>query len=632
MHGTRVSELFVGFGRRRSQSGSSRDADNFDLLIEDVPGGDRRARVLDPENGREPYVDFSRSFLEDAFEGTLDPGGGCRDLKSIQPVSRDRASEIGTSLFNAIFVVEILFSWRLRLQQAQAAGKALRLRLRLKGSSELWAWPWELLRDPDLGFLALSPSTPVVRYVDSGGFRRPLRVRPPIRVLVVAAHPKGLGTLAVHEELRELERTLGSLEDSKWVEMEYLEGATRETLRRKLEEKSFHILHFVGHGAFDPDDRGGALLLEGKEGEPDPMPAEALSVLLGAHPDLRLVVLNVCHGARGNAADPFSGLTQSLIVGGLPAVVAMQSSVSDAAALCFARTFYEFVARRKPLDYAVSKARSVMFSDGHETEWAVPILVTRSPSCRIFDLTGWEEAWEFMKRIVYACRYLIIPGIILIVLAVGIRFYGMRWIDTNPYWRLHNPADCPSPKNVSVAFVKVEPPGKAPFCMSRFEITQHQWKQIVGRPPTRRKGGGLPVVRISWNDTRRFLGRLNRLDPAGHYRLPTGEEWEYAARGGEDDPPPASSDVANCSNKEDPDGFEDTAPVGSYQPNPLGLFDMLGNASEWVSDSDVPGRKIRRGGGFNNALRNCSTIAKSDLEPDRRPNDAGFRIVRESVR
>ena len=114
------------FGRRRSQSGSSRDADNFDLLIEDVPGR-YRARVLDPENGREPYVDFSLPFSEDALAGTLNPGSACRDLKSIQPISRDRASEIGTSLFNAIFVGEILASWLSRLREAANAGKALRL-------------------------------------------------------------------------------------------------------------------------------------------------------------------------------------------------------------------------------------------------------------------------------------------------------------------------------------------------------------------------------------------------------------------------------------------------------------------------------------------------------------------------
>jgi hypothetical protein len=284
------------------------------------------------------------------------------------------------------------------------------------------------------------------------------------------------------------------------------------------------------------------------------------------------------------------------------------------------------------MDRAVTLARNAMFTESLSPEWGSPVLATRSPDCQIFALTWWRELLELTNWMVRKGKYVLAVLIVLGALGGWFQLYGRRWIDTNPYWKLHNPSDCPSPSKVSIAFVKVEPPGKAPFCMSRFEITQHQWRKIVGKPPTRRKGAGLPVVRISWNDTRRFLGRLNRLDPASQYRLPTGEEWEYAARGGEADPPPASSETANCSNKEDPDGFEDTAPVGSYQPNLLGLCDMLGNASEWVSDSRNDGKKIRRGGGFNNAMKNCSVEKESALDPDRRPNDAGFRIVREPVK
>jgi formylglycine-generating enzyme required for sulfatase activity len=60
----------------------------------------------------------------------------------------------------------------------------------------------------------------------------------------------------------------------------------------------------------------------------------------------------------------------------------------------------------------------------------------------------------------------------------------------------------------------------------------------------------------------------------------------------------------------------------------MGLYDMLGNVSEWVSD-DGSGKETRRGGGFNNALKNCSVSYASILGPDKRPEDAGFRIVRE---
>lgn len=59
---------------------------------------------------------------------------------------------------------------------------------------------------------------------------------------------------------------------------------------------------------------------------------------------------------------------------------------------------------------------------------------------------------------------------------------------------------------------------------------------------------------------------------------------------------------------------------------------MLGNVSEWVSDSKDPGERIRRGGGFDNAVKHCSLTYESPLDPDRHPNDAGFRIVREPVK
>jgi formylglycine-generating enzyme required for sulfatase activity len=226
----------------------------------------------------------------------------------------------------------------------------------------------------------------------------------------------------------------------------------------------------------------------------------------------------------------------------------------------------------------------------------------------------------------------IIFGLILIVLSYGARFYWRRWIDPNPFEAIRNPSECPSPSDLRIAFVKVEPPGKPPFCMARYETTRGLYGKVMGKTRSRRKDGGLPAVRISWNDAQRFLAELNRRDSGGRYRLPTGEEWEYAAKGEEENPPVASSGTANCENEEDPDGFERAAPVGSYQPNLLGLYDMLGNASEWVSDSAVPGRKIRRGGGFDNAVRNCSATYESPLDPDNRPNDAGFRIVRDPVK
>ncbi len=606
--------------------------EDFDLLIWEAPGEKQyRARVRDAESGGEAHAEVSLPFSQEELRDALWAESVCRDLKGSGP-ARDLPHQIGLSLFQSVFVGQILISWQLR--RAKSAGKVLRLRLHLLAPG-LWDCPWELLFDPAHGFLATLPSTPVLRYEENLEPIRPLRVKPPIRVLAVAAHPEGFSPLAFRDELEGLRRSLEDLQHAEWLELDILEGATRDTLRRKLDEKSFHILHFIGHGTFDQQRGGGVILLEGEAGGPDPMGAQELSVLLGAHPELRLVVLNVCHGAKGNGAELFSGLAQSLIQGGLPAVVAMQSAISDRAAILFSRCFYESLAAREPIDRAISKTRNAMFVQGFTTEWGSPVLATRSPDCKVFDLSRKEVATNALKRVLEAWRYGVAAIVIVAILVLGFRLLGRRWFDLNLVYASFNPPECPSPRGLSIAFVKVTPdPPLQPFCIGRFEVTQRLWTKVMGKKlPSRRHGSGLPVVRVSWEDTSLFLARLEKREPGGRFRLPAGKEWTFAAQAGEKNPPEASFGSVNCKNKEENDGYEATAPVGFYPANGLGLFDMLGNASEWVSDEDIAmGKRIRRGGGFNNALRNCSVAYISSVQPDFRYDDAGFRVVRDPVK
>jgi formylglycine-generating enzyme required for sulfatase activity len=113
-----------------------------------------------------------------------------------------------------------------------------------------------------------------------------------------------------------------------------------------------------------------------------------------------------------------------------------------------------------------------------------------------------------------------------------------------------------------------------------------------------------PVICISWDDTQKFIAWLNSKVSSGSksYRLPTEEEWEYAARAGTTTPTYWGSDrTLQCEYENARDlskekagldgphvncdvGYLRTAPVGSFQPNPWGFFDMLGNAYQWVSD------------------------------------------------
>jgi formylglycine-generating enzyme required for sulfatase activity len=117
------------------------------------------------------------------------------------------------------------------------------------------------------------------------------------------------------------------------------------------------------------------------------------------------------------------------------------------------------------------------------------------------------------------------------------------------------------------------------FYIGKFEVTGNQWKKVMGEDPSVFKGDRLPVENISWDDAQRFVRKLNELDTAHHYRLPTEFEWEYAARAG------AADDISwDEIRLQAQIGLKSPAVVGQKKPNAWGLYDMLGNVWEWTSD------------------------------------------------
>ncbi|MCG6157583.1 formylglycine-generating enzyme family protein [Rubinisphaera margarita] len=210
------------------------------------------------------------------------------------------------------------------------------------------------------------------------------------------------------------------------------------------------------------------------------------------------------------------------------------------------------------------------------------------------------------------------------------------------------------------------------FWLGQFEVTQAQYEAVTGENPSEFSPGGrgadavsrydtdqLPVEFVNWYEAHRFCEELSRLPEevaAGRtYRLPTEAEWEYACRAGTTtrfsygdvhDPKLANflGDVGH------------PMPVGSYPPNPWGLFDMHGNVLEWCSDwhtegyyaecleqsgpdnpiedptgPDVPleDAKVLRGGGH--AFKAASASFRDNILPSRRGNSHGFRVVMEPV-
>jgi formylglycine-generating enzyme required for sulfatase activity len=194
-----------------------------------------------------------------------------------------------------------------------------------------------------------------------------------------------------------------------------------------------------------------------------------------------------------------------------------------------------------------------------------------------------------------------------------------------------------------------------PFAIGRYEVTFEEWDKCADegackfRPDDREWGRGRrPVINVSWQDAKGFLTWLSQ-KTGSTYRLPTEAEWEYAARGGTTAPYWWGRDIgtgqANCRDCKGGD-TQRTSPVGSYRPNPFGLYDTAGNVAEWVEDCwndnyrGAPSNgsawtagqcrlRVLRGGAFDSQSRYLRSMARFRYDVDVRFVANGFRVVRE---
>lgn len=142
------------------------------------------------------------------------------------------------------------------------------------------------------------------------------------------------------------------------------------------------------------------------------------------------------------------------------------------------------------------------------------------------------------------------------------------------------------------------------FYIGRTEVTQDLWLAVMGSNPSKFRGGNLPVEMVSWSDCQAFCERLRQLT-GRQFRLPTEAEWEYAARGGNRSKGykySGGNDLYYLAWYTD-NSSSTTHPVGSKQPNELGIYDMSGNVWEWTSDLYSSNYGSYRNGGSSGSFR-----------------------------
>jgi hypothetical protein len=275
--------------------------------------------------------------------------------------------ELGEKIYTWFFQGKVLSLFSRLLQK----GGNLRI-LWDMDAPELMALPLECLYIPPpiRTFPALTRRYSIVRYFSQTQPVPLLGLVPPVRLLAVFSQPSDLAVLNIEREEEILLQTLGAAAQ---IKIQVLQQPTWDKLQESVRSFQPHLLHFVGHGVFDPKSGEASLILENEDGTGFPLPAVDLATLLRDAP-LRLAVLNACDTGTAPTNDAVAGLAGALIGAGIPAAIGTLRAVTDEAALLFTRELYRCLADGYSVEAAIIEARKALSIE--KWDWSLYSLFT----------------------------------------------------------------------------------------------------------------------------------------------------------------------------------------------------------------------------------------------------------------
>jgi hypothetical protein len=359
------------------------------IKLDAAPDGRFRATVMSPK----AFVGRDVTFgLPDGLVAELDAlaryavGRNTRALGQhgqpgrAAPPDLDR---LGVELFDLLFQHSVRDAYNELQRMRKGSNRPQRLRLQIsRDASALLRVPWELLK-ADSSRLALVGS--VVRDLQTDLEVTTPRPPPQINVLVVAADPPTLRTLAIDQERQGIEEAFAAGREHK-VRVEVVAGEWDALVERLTEAQQtnhrFHVFHYIGHGGTDDD--GESFLCFERDGAVDRVPGQRLAeLLLSRAPTIRLAFINACHSSAVSVSDAFGGMAQALVGAHIPVTIAMQFAVSDKAATDFSASLYRMLAANQPIEEALLEARRTL-ERAHPAEWATPTVFMATDSVELF--------------------------------------------------------------------------------------------------------------------------------------------------------------------------------------------------------------------------------------------------------